>query len=183
MQDNTDAASGATLPTIRVASSGDAPAIAHVHVAAWRTAYQGIVPAEILESLSEESRCGKWREFIAEAAPPEVVFVAQQDGETVGFAHCGRERSGDPRHEGELYAIYLLDAVRGKGIGTALFQRVVDWLQSQGLGSMKLWVLEENPYRGFYDRMGGTLVDEMLYDFGTVQRRKVAYGWQWPPSG
>lgn len=48
-----------------------------------------------------------------------TVFVAEtENGEVIGFADCGNERSGDyPGIEGEVYAIYILEAYQGQNIG------------------------------------------------------------------
>jgi diphthamide synthase (EF-2-diphthine--ammonia ligase) len=37
-----------------------------------------------------------------------------------------------------------------------------------------LWVLEANPTRAFYERMGGRLLDAQQISHGAVE---VAYGW------
>ena len=44
-------------------------------------------------------------------------------------------------------------------------------------GSMFVWVLRDNPYRSFYDRLGGELLNEQRQDnFGGLEV-SVGYGW------
>jgi len=53
---------------IREATSDDARAIAEVHMASWRWAYRGDLPAEFLDGLTVDDREREWREWLA-AAP------------------------------------------------------------------------------------------------------------------
>jgi len=52
---------------IREASVEDAPAIAYVHVAAWRVAYRGLLPQEHLDQLDEGRRAEVWAHLISSA--------------------------------------------------------------------------------------------------------------------
>jgi hypothetical protein len=50
---------------LRRARQYDARNIAEVHVRAWRGAYKGLVPDEILDGLSVEERERSWRELLS----------------------------------------------------------------------------------------------------------------------
>jgi hypothetical protein len=51
--------------------------------------------------------------------------------------------------------------------------------KDRGDQSMSLWVLRDNPYRRFYDRVGGeVLADEKQDDFSGRKVTSVAYGWR-----
>ncbi|EPZ52572.1 hypothetical protein N007_20490 [Alicyclobacillus acidoterrestris ATCC 49025] len=107
------------------------------------------------------------------------MFVAVNDeGQIVGFADGGRERSGDPSYDGELYAIYLLKEHQRKGIGKLLFHHVVSHLASNHFYAMLIWVLYDNPSRYFYESMGGQLIREQSIEIGEQQLRESAYGWR-----
>ncbi len=86
----------------------------------------------------------------------------------------GPERSGDPVYTGELYAIYLLEGWQRRGIGRRLTIEVVRQLTQQGLTSLLVWVLAENPSRRFYEALGGRQVREKLEMTGGVQLIEVA---------
>ena len=44
---------------------------------------------------------------------------------------------------------------------------------------MFLWVLRDNPFRPFYHRAGGELLnDQRQQDFGGANVTSVAYGWR-----
>ena len=162
---------------IRPAILEDAQAIAHVHVEAWRTAYRGLLPDAFLDGLAAAARQDQWQAILTRNAPKAFTFVAELNGEVVGFASGGPERKNDPIFTGELYAIYLLDEFRGRGIGTSLFRTAVEQLLALGMSSVKVWVLRDNPYRAFYERHGGVLVGEDTIKIGDTNLIEVAYGW------
>lgn len=163
---------------IRPAKITDAAAIAKVHVDSWRTTYKGIVPDDFLSNLSHEQRERFWCKILLEASRTNFVYIAEDDrGNIVGFASGGPERSGGQEYTGELYAIYLLDTHQRQGIGRELTATLVKRLIQEGMNSLVLWVLAENPARGFYERLGGHPVYERPIRIGDVQLIEVGYGW------
>ncbi len=162
----------------RLAQPTDAAALARVHVDTWRTAYPGIVPDEHLASLSYEARAKRWQETLSATDGPGFIYVAQDgNGNVVGFATGGPERSGDPIYRGELYAIYVLAGYQRKGFGRHLVAAIVNQLMQTGFDSMLIWVLTQNPSRKFYEALGGQLVREREIVIGGATLPEVAYGW------
>jgi hypothetical protein len=43
--------------------------------------------------------------------------------------------------------------------------------------SLVVWVLKENPYRGFYQGLGGVLAGEKQEELGGAMLAEVAYEW------
>jgi GNAT superfamily N-acetyltransferase len=164
---------------IRVADVDDAAAIARVHVDAWRTTYVGIVPDGYLAGLSYDEREKDWRESLADRAGREFTLVAENDQRAiVGFATGGPEREGNADYRAELRAIYLLADSRRIGIGRRLVAGVAKRLVETGFDSMLVWVLADNPSRGFYEALGGKFVTEKLVEIGGARLAEVAYGWR-----
>ena len=162
---------------IRPAKLEDAPAIARVHVASWQSTYQGMLPEEFLESLSETGYAGRWKRVIGEGSSR--VYVAEHEGEVVGFASGGRERAGETGYTGELYAIYVIDAAQRRGFGRELVRSTVAGLRELGLDDMIIWVLRDNqPARSFYERLGGAYVRAQPITIGSVTLEEVSYGWR-----
>lgn len=166
-----------SAPVVRLAVPDDARAIAEVHVASWRKAYDGIVPAAILDGLSVDRRAEFWRGILG--APGETrVWVVEQPDVIAGFASSGPARDGDlgPR-SGEVGAIYLHPSAWALGLGRVLFTRTVSDLVERGFDPLVLWVLADNTRgRAFYERMGwrpdgssraldfdGTPIEEVRY--------------------
>ncbi|NMH68566.1 GNAT family N-acetyltransferase [Bacillus sp. RO3] len=146
----------------RKAELQDAEGIAFVHIHSWRTTYKGIISEEYLQSLSIEEREQKWRGILS--GSHHTYVCEEEDGKIVGFVSFGKERSGE--YEGELYAIYLLKEYQGKGIGKRLFAIAVHELKKQGLFSMWIWVLKENPSKHFYYAFKPSLIKEEVLKIG-----------------
>ena len=167
-----------TIFTVRKAILSDSEGIARVRVDTWRAAYKGIVLDEILESLSVERDTARWQENFASSRSP-FVFVAEVEGQVVGFACGGPERSRDPEYAGELYAIYILPECQGQGIGRALLDASRSWLRAHGFTSMLIWVLKENlPACGFYAALGGLPVRQKPVEIGPQTLVEVGYGFE-----
>jgi GNAT superfamily N-acetyltransferase len=166
------------LTTIRLARPADASAIAQVHVASWRTTYRGIMPDDVLDNLRLEPRERYWAQVIDQPERGEFIYVAEDDaGQIAGFASGGPEREGDLDYRGELMAIYLLQATQGQGIGRRLFESVAQRLAQQGMYTMLVWVLADNPSCRFYEALGGQYLREKQVPIGDMMLREIAYGW------
>lgn len=161
--------------SVRQAREKDAEAIAHVHVQSWRTSYVGIVPDAYLNSLDELLRVKLWQEWLKGGA---LVLVAEREGRVVGFAHGGANREALEDCDAELYSIYLLRESQGRGIGTRLVRATAEELLERGFRSMALWVLERNPARNFYEKMGAHLAGSKVIEIGGAKLMEVAYAWE-----
>jgi ribosomal protein S18 acetylase RimI-like enzyme len=162
---------------VRQATLDDAAAIAHVHVATWRTTYRGLLPDDFLASLSEEHYTERWRRVISEGSSR--VYVADEPAGIAGFASGGRERAGENGFAGELYAIYVLDAAQRRGHGRELVRAVAGALRDMKLPDMIVWVLRDNAAaRGFYERLGGVYVRSQPITIGNATLEEVSYGWR-----
>jgi GNAT superfamily N-acetyltransferase len=173
----------ADVPVIRRASVGDEDGIARVHVDAWREAYAGIVPAEFLASLTYESRRAMWERVLGPDAAHQVVFVADVPGEgIVGFASGYAPPESSSPCVGQLMTLYVLRLWQGRGLGRTLFAAVVDGLGDLGAEQLTLWVLSDNPSRGFYERMGGRSGKTKTESIGGADIEEVEYVWDRLPS-
>jgi len=163
---------------IRPAGLKDAEGIAYVHVTGWQETYRGLMPDAVLNNLSVERRTQEWRGILkAEANTYHPTVVAQVDNQIVGFANSGREREGDLQFKGELFAIYVLKRFQGQGVGRGLVRAAAKELLAIDLSSMLVWVLSDNPYQKFYERLGGIYVREKPLQIGDVLLLEKAYGW------
>ena len=171
---------------VRDAHAADAEAIARVHVDSWRTTYKGIIPQSYLDGLNVEMRANYWRHQLGERDGPErqpgllpewTIVLAEEDEQVVGFAAGGAERTGHASHSGELGAIYLLQEYQGRGIGRRLAEAMAGRLAAQGHSSMLVWVLAKNPARGFYEALGGRLIDRQTITLAGARLDELAYGW------
>ena len=164
---------------IRQAVPQDAAGIARVHISSWRTTYPGIVSAAVLERLSVERSQDYWLKYISEPGDKSFALVAvDEQVSVVGFASAGPERSGNYPYQGELYAIYMLKAYQGRGVGRRLVSAVAQKLLEEGLSSMLVWVLKDNLFRAFYETLDGQQIGEQDITIGDETLPEVAYGWK-----
>jgi ribosomal protein S18 acetylase RimI-like enzyme len=171
---------------IRAATLADAAAIAQVHVRAWHETYRGLVPEEMLAALSVELNTHMWTDILARGAEATTVIVAEHADEhagehlvaIVGFGSAGPARDEKLGTEGEVSAIYLLDAVKRRGIGRALFAGLLRALAARGHRSAGLWVLVSNDAaRRFYETVGGRPGATRVIEHTGAVLHEVAYVW------
>lgn len=160
----------------RAAATADAAAIAAIEVETWRSTYAGILPPAMLVGMDERRRAGSWRRTLAEE--PDDTLVAVELDAVIGFGSCGRQRASDLPYTGEIFTLYVAPDYQGLGHGrlllTALFQRLVRC----GHRSSLVWVLQGNPSRFFYERLGGRFIASRRIDVWRGQRvDAAAYGW------
>ena len=169
--------------TIRRARPDDAAAIGAVHVAAWRSAYPGILPGDYLAAMSPQRQAANYQLAI----PGGGVHVATASGldlgapdrpaEVVGFVTSGRARMRNPPAEGEIETLYVLDDWRERGLGRRLMRAAADHLVELGCASVFLWVLRDNPSRWFYASLGGRPALDATVTVGGQSVPQTAYVW------
>jgi GNAT superfamily N-acetyltransferase len=159
--------------TVRRAGVADAAAIGAVHVAAWRSAYPGILPEAFLARLSATRQA---RYYEAAIRMGVIVHVAIGDGRVVGFATASPAR-GARLAEGEIETLYVLDDWRERGLGRALMHASGSALAEAGCRDAFLWVLRDNPARWFYAWLGGRAVAEGVVHVAGVAVPQTAFAW------
>lgn len=100
--------------------------------------------------------------LIADDERPLFVAVAEDaaPGELMGYAICKIEDFRASNNHQPIRTLYIDDfvvdeAVRGRHVGSALFEYVKDWAREQGFYNVTLNVWECNPgARAFYEAMG-----------------------------
>ena len=142
---------------VRAAVPADVPAMAALHVRAWRATYAGLLPDEFLAELKVEEREARWRQSVTapEVAPAErVILVAERAGTVVGFVAAGHARGDDEFGLGEVYAINVDPPAWRQGAGRALLAAATAWLDGRFAVSI-LWVVDGNQRaRALYERAG-----------------------------
>ena len=175
---------------IRPARLADAPHIAQVHVQAWHETYAGLVPERLLRSLSVERNIRMWREIIAR--PQTIVLVAEHAGATAarvgtadiraggigGFGSAGPAGDKALGTDGELTALYLIQVLKRRGTGRALFTALTRALAGRGYRRAGTWVLAANDQaRRFYEALGGRPGPRREIVHSAAVLREVAYLW------
>jgi GNAT superfamily N-acetyltransferase len=148
---------------VRHASYDDLDEMTDAKHAAGIAAWPHIFPAETLERFPWPER---WWRAIGERDARSAVFVAEDNGNVVGFAIV--RPSGDEDADdsiGELDGLYTHPSVWGRGAGRELLGEAVAFLRDAGFREATLWTAEENHRpRRIYETAGWS-VD------GTTRRR------------
>lgn len=173
---------------IRRARLADAAAIGDVHVAAWHSAYPGILPESYLAGLSSVRQAAHYDAAIRSRKGS--VHVATASGidvpagsapRIVGFSTAGLgrwfDRSGQALADGEIETLYVLDDWRDRGLGRRLLRAAANSLAEAGCRSVFLWVLRDNPSRWFYQRLGGQPAAETVIRVGGDPIVQTAFVW------
>jgi len=165
--------------TIRRATVDDAALIAQVRVDSWRATYRGMMPDAYLDGMKVPDSTRMWMRVLGAASDAACTFVAEIDGEVVGFA-AGitlAERKLD--FDAELTALYVLPSAQRAGIGRRLLTEVAASLGAAGAPNMLVWVLAQNrKARDFYARLGAQLLAEQTFKWDELDLIEVAYGWR-----
>jgi GNAT superfamily N-acetyltransferase len=165
-------------------SASDIADVAGVHLATRRTAYAGLVPAEVLGSMTVEGLAADWADRLRDAPTPHALLLARADdpaGTLHGFCHVGQ---GDGL--GELHAIHVSPDAQGTGVGRLLLAAGLDRLAAWGHRRARLWVLDGNDSaQGFYRAQSWHRVPELrqLTDIGGAAVAQVAYERALTPPG
>ena len=165
---------------IRKAELKDVQEIARVHVDAWTTTYSGVLPSAYIEKQTYAKRCDRWKKMLeaSKVKTDRFIYIAEFEGEIIGFVDGGVARSANHLYKGEIYALYILQAYQRKGLGRNLTRTIASQLSQSGLDSILVWVLADNPACQFYQSLGGREVERKLINFDGSKLQEIAYGWQ-----
>ena len=166
------------VATIREATVGDIPSIAAVHVASWRESYSGMIDERLIEERTLDFRIAQWNDIFTQ--PGRTTLVAQDDtGATLGFASACSLSPRVDAFDSYLQMLYLIAAVKRRGIGRALLRALARKLLETGCRNMALRVVRNNPARQFYEGLGAVLsgrglsidagiFDDVVYEFADL---------------
>lgn len=161
---------------IRSANFNDAADIASVHISAWQESYKNIINQEYLNQISFIAKLQLREQMLANQSSENISLVGVHDGKIIGFCDGGRSRETSNEYSGEIYAIYLLEEFKGKGIGSELFSHMRNHLINNGLTPYIVRVLAENKFAcKFYKKHGGKIFAKKVMRIGNEEYTEIAY--------
>jgi GNAT superfamily N-acetyltransferase len=87
-----------------------------------------------------------------------AVFVAEREGEVIGYVYAGLEpRSWKELRDacGFIHDVAVLESGRRGGVATALVDAAIEWLRSRGAPRVVLWSAERNrAAHRLFERLG-----------------------------
>ena len=133
---------------------------ARVNALAWKQSYKGIVNDDFLELINTEEEIQKAISNLTEGLKDSSRrFLLKYNDEYVGLLRVRKTKYKKYSECGELGALYLLDSVKGKGLGKILFNKAINELKYMNYDKIIIGCLSENPSNEFYKHMGGKFVD------------------------
>ena len=144
---------------IRRARARDAPGIAAVHVATWRSAYAGLLPDDFLEHLSAIRLAGQYDRSIRMGLGMHVAIDSQRALIPCWWASprpAAAAATGWARAKWKLCMCWMTGRIRA--LAARCCAPPGKFLASLGCRSAYAWVLRENPAGFFYQRLGGKCI-------------------------
>ena len=159
--------------SIRHARPQDAAALSGVFDAAWREAYQGMIPDLALRKMIARRGPRWWRSAVGRSRPLVVLDI----GEAIaGYASYGRCRSGTTLADGEVDELYMAPECQGIGFGTRLFKAVRNDMGDRGARRILVWALADNERAcAFYQGLGGRPVAQTTEHIAGIPLGKTAF--------
>lgn len=161
---------------IRKANYDDTSGIAKVHVDSWRTTYEGMMPAEFLQSLSYGKRTDLWKDNIA-VKKDYVVVALTDEGKIIGFGTASKRATNTVEKSGDLTSIYLLEEYKGQGIGKMLLKELFLHFKKLAIEKVFVEVLEGNKTRYFYEYYGAKLIKSVEIKISGTVLKELIYEW------
>ena len=85
------------------------------------------------------------------------VFVAERNGEVVGWTHGAERETLELGCRGEIWGLVVAENERGRGVGRRLIEAVEKWARDRGLENMSVRSNVVRPEsHPFYERIGYT---------------------------
>lgn len=149
---------------VRSATPQDARALADLKVRAWRAAYSGLLPADLLAALDLDEEAAAWGDYLKAKPEDDRLWLAVEDEHILGFVRT---------EPGEVCGLYVDPERIGTGIGRALLEHAVADLRARGARRVAVWHFVRNERAArFYD-IAGFVADGAIRasDFGVDEIR------------
>ena len=162
---------------IRNIKEDDLPDVIEIQINGWKNAYSGIIDDSFLNSMNKEKQLERRKQDYQKG----YFIVAVQNNQIVGFSRYDDKIVSDDSegYDSEIIALYVKPDIKGIGIGTKIINYIKNDLKQKGNKKMIIWCLKENfPSRKFYEKMGGTIVNEHYITFGEKKYPEVAFGFE-----
>ena len=161
---------------IRKATLDDIEEVALLHVNSWYETYKGIISQSYLENM--KNNLVKRIERMRNEFNLRMMIVAVIDNEIVGFSEfvLSNEFSKDLDIDCELCGLYIKNDYKNLGLGSKMFEYVVNVFKENNKKKMGLLCVKENiPAISFYEKKGGILTKEKTFTIDNQEYSEVSY--------
>ena len=153
----------------------DIEQIAIIKVNGWKNAYTDIVDNEYLNNMSVDKEVNSYSNKYS----LNDIYVAVLNDEVVGFCRVydyDKSEFEDSEIDCEIREIYVRPDIKGMGIGSKLFNYVLNHFKTINKRKLYLGVFENNyKSRRFYEKMGGILWKNGYLEIKEIEYPTVSY--------
>ena len=181
--DTTHRGSDMKEATIRRATAEDAAVLAELGTATFIESFgQLYVPRDLQAFLEESHSVEAYAKVLAN--PHYALWIAERPAEdgtprAIGYAQagpCGLPHDDAKPGDGELKRLYLLKSEQNGGVGRALFDQALAWLERDGPRPLWISVWSENlGAQRFYGRYGFEFAGEYAFIVGEQRDREFMF--------
>ena len=152
---------------IRRATIDDMVEISKLYVISLKNSFNGIFSEGYLSKLTPESTYKQWKRNIEN--PNNLVFVVEDNKEIVGMiVGAFVDEEGETSNQGNILAVYIKPDYKRIGYGKKLVATLFDEFKKRNITKCFANVFKNNQNRGFFEQVGGVLVDERPVDEADV---------------
>ena len=143
---------------VRKANINDAKEIIRINVISWKTTYKGIFSQNFLDKLdpNDMDSIKKCQNKLNEYAVYEI------DNKIVAMIRYGKNKKGYDNSYAEVYALYVDNNYKQKGIGTELIKFAFKELKKD-YNYVLISTLIDNSANIFYQKIGGKLIGKSTF--------------------
>ena len=124
---------------IRLATTDDSETLARIMIAAWHSAFRGILSDDTIEQYTQFDPCAAMFSQILESGVG-AMYLAELGSRPMGLLYWLPESQKDVRIE----ALLTIPDAWGKGIGSALMHRALFDMSVSGFTTAHVWPFAQN---------------------------------------
>jgi GNAT superfamily N-acetyltransferase len=131
---------------VRPARPGDAAEIARLQLATWRLAYRRMLPAQVLDQVSEDFLRQRWLEAITDppTAHHRVLVAIEQAAQEYLVGFLALEPSDEEKTVAAVTELLVEPRWGRRGHGSRLLAAAVDLWRQDGLDEAQMWIFERD---------------------------------------
>lgn len=161
---------------IRNIEEKDITSVVDIQIEDWKITYKGIIDDDFLNSMDKNAKIEKRKRDYKNNG----FIVAELNNEIVGYCRYIDNNNFISKEiddiDCELLALYVKANLKYNGIGTQMFQFVIDEFKKKNKTKMILWCLKDNePSKKFYTKMGGRIAGERDVKIGDKNYLEVCF--------
>lgn len=147
---------------IRKATQKDVGLIAKLARQIWPSAYLEIIGQAQIDYMLDKMY--NEVELLNQMADGHTFLIVERDHQALGFAGFSLQNATEEKYK--LHKLYVLPQIQGSGLGKSLIDEVIKLVSVVGGKSLILNVNKFNKAKGFYQKLGFAVIEDVKIDIG-----------------